>query len=298
MPNQKNYGNPIVTFSNERMFRLTEQHQNLFKKGDKFTIFGSDEGHNIELWFSNPNGSPAGHIRIPVTSEHLQIVSLADADGDVYEYVILNLESIIENVTVPGTDVKGLRVGRYSVSISLYKDEVGSSSSDPNEHGKLLLTDISPTRTEIRLRPKESTETLLNQIYEFVVPSVPRVYAKALLDEIFGKSSSDTLEPDDFIQVSLEVTNPLIVEFKRLTGNTDTLERIVNSGAGQSYLDTVEEILNRTYFRALTAMLSEKDRKDSKVQKLEFTTYISDALVETLSEMETNFEIDPRFIFV
>ena len=297
MPNQKNYGNPIVTFSNERMFRLTEKHQVLFKKGDKMTILGSEERHNIELWFNKPSGELAGHIRLPITSKHLQIVSLSDAGG-VYEYVILNLEKIVEEVIVPTKEEKGLTPGRYSIAISFYKDEVGSQSTDPNEYGKLLVTEISTSRTEIRLKPKEQNEKIIKEIYEFVVPSVPRVYAKALLDQIFAKSDSSTLDPEDFIQVVAAETNPIIIELNRLIGSNNTLERIVNSGATTSYIATVSEILNRTYTVALENMLSAEDRNDSRVQKDEFITYINDALQETLDDMEEKFELDPRFDFV
>ena len=282
MPNQLNYGNPIVSFEHQRMFRLTPDDQSELEIGEKINLFGSNDKQNIEMWFSNPDGSYAGDILLKVTDPDIGLVSVPDTDGQQYEYLIFNLEKIVERI--------GLKPGRYSVSVSVYQDEVSSADAD----SKLTLMEISPSRTEVRLRDIDGG--LSTELYEFVIPSVPRIYAKALLDQIFARSVGG-LEEGEYIDVGTDVTWSSVVLSQILSLYTPNVtERIIQAQATESYRLTLDEILRRTYYYALDSLAN--DYLDMNVQSDQFRKYIADALDKTLNEMEQREELDPRFDFV
>ena len=282
MPNQFNYGNPIVSFEHQRMFRLTPDDQSELEIGEKINLFGSNDKQNIEMWFSNPDGSYAGDILLKVTDPDIGLVSVPDTDGQQYEYLIFNLEKIVERI--------GLKPGRYSVSVSVYQDEVSSADAD----SKLTLMEISPSRTEVRLRDIDGG--LSTELYEFVIPSVPRIYAKALLDQIFARSVGG-LEEGEYIDVGTDVTWSSVVLSQILSLYTPNVtERIIQAQATESYRLTLDEILRRTYYYALDSLAN--DYLDMNVQSDQFRKYIADALDKTLNEMEQREELDPRFDFV
>jgi hypothetical protein len=90
-------------------------------------------------------------------------------------------------------DGKGLPPGRYSVSLNFFRDEVGqefvddtAGESERRKGARLYIAEVSPSRTELRLRAATPSPELLADIRNFVTPSVPMPDAQALIDQTFG----------------------------------------------------------------------------------------------------------------
>lgn len=273
MANQLNFGNPLTDYVGQRMIRLTEKDHNAVLLGEKTVLFGTNGKHNIELWFYYTDGEYAGSIRLDATDESIRLLTNLDVDGQAYEYVTLNLEDIISRVA--------LEPGRYSMSVYVLQDEVSSKNSD----NKLVIRQISQSRKEVVLTPETASPEILKEIYEFVVPSVPRIYAKALVDQTFGKSTGGLEAGEAMTPAS--ISNQL---------SQDILVRINRARAALSYQALINEVINRSYYRIVDAIAN--DYLNKNVQETELMKYINDEIKITLDEIEAKLELDPRLDLV
>lgn len=276
MPNELNFGSPIVSMNAERKTRITPEEDGLVTIGVKSILFGTHPKDNIELWFYYPDGSYYSNLRLSPEDIGISLSTIVDSNG---AQEVLNLD-----LDVISTQAN-LVPGRYSVAIYLLRDEVGSLNGE-----RLIITDISTSRTEVKIAPPVPSATLFKEVYEFVVPSVPRMYAKALLDEIFAKSLDFKADWTESLN-ALDITR--IVNTK-IGGTTD---RIVRSRAESSYMALLREIKNRTYTLALE-LLVERTKDDWNVQRAELRVIIVDAMRAVIAQMKDAKEIDPRFRLV
>ena len=273
MANQANYVEQITTLINNRPFRPSSEHHIRLNSGDKNVFFGTHPEDNIELWVYTARGRVAGYQILPITDPNINLYTIADGPR-AGEYISLRLDNIFQNMGLPS--------GRYSIVANIFRNEIGSMFGD-----RMVIDKISPTRTEVRLRPEDRTEKILEQIYEFTTPSVPRVKAQALLDQVFGKE----LESGGQARVNTVVIRN---ELDNMAQGTD--QRLVVSGAVDALSPILEKIKQKTYTKALE--LLREDIYNYQVQEEEFLEYIRKALSEVLSTMEELNEIDPRLELV
>lgn len=283
MPNQLNFGNPFVDFTAERMYRISVKDQRLLLEGEKTILFGTSDFNNVEIWFYFPNGGLAGSIRLPVTDSDIELMTTVDNTG-AYEYVSFNLESIAERTP--------LNPGRYVAIMYFFRDEVSSKTSD----NKLLIKEISPSRTEVRLSPETRTQEIADQIKEFVIPSVPRLFAKGLIDQMFNKSLD--AQEGEFISPEFNLNSgSLLTQLELENGippqGNSISERIERAEAVSSYENLMTELIDRTYFYSILSLSN--DYTNWSIQETEIKKYISDALLKALTELEENWLVDPRF---
>lgn len=272
MANQENFGSPIENLVGERPYRPSTVDQNLTIVREKTVLFGTNPSDNIELWFYFADGTFAATVRLSAEDSSIKLSTTIDNTG-AYEYINLDLEKI--------TKYAQLDSGRYTMSVYFLRDEVGT-----REGNRLLIKDISPSRTEVKLSPVTPDDDMSKDIYEFIVPSVPRLYAKGLIDQVFNKSLNESL--GEFISDD-EISNQL-----KNIGNS--IERIGNINAEASYLNIIEAIVNRTYQYSIEAL--EADSKNFNVQSVELQKYIIDALNKSIDEMIVSKEMDSRFLIV
>ena len=269
MANQANYAERIPSLASQRPFRpSTRDHLNS-TDGDRFVFFATHPRDNIEFWIYNTNGVIVGNVRMSVTDDRIAPYTIADGPR-AGEYLSIDLDKIIQELGIPS--------GRYSFVANIFRDEIGSLTGE-----KLVVETISPTRTELRLRPSIDSVGLGRDIYEFTTPSVPRVKAQALLDQIFGKE----VESDGQTRVNAEVVRATL---NGLIPGTELRLSISNATESLNFL--LERIKERTYNEALR--LLREDSTNYQVQEEEFVKYIELALDSVLSRMEDVGEIDPR----
>jgi hypothetical protein len=276
MPNQLNFGSPITSMISERMTRLTSEDQALISTGTKTILFGTVPFDNVEIWFYSPDGTFYSNVRLNPEDEALSLSTLVDSSGT-QEVLNLDLDILSSRAR--------LAPGRYGMAVYILRDEVGSLNGE-----RLIINDISPSRTEIKIFPPAPSATLFRQIYEFVVPSVPPQYAKAILDEIFAESldyKPDWTESLNALDVSRELNNI----------TPTTIDRIVRSKAETFYVELFKTIKDRTYSLALE-LLVERVKTDWNVQHTELRSIIVESLQAVLAQMKDAKEIDPRFRLV
>jgi len=277
MPNPLNFGSDIVSLTAERMFRPSPADEAIMMTGEKTNVFGTNMDDNVELWFYNPDGTYAGNLRLSPQDDSLSLSTVLDSTG-AYEILNLDMTKVISAARLPP--------GRYSMAVYFYRDEVGSLNGE-----RLLINAISNSRTEVRLTPAQPSSTLLSDVYEFVVPSVPKLYAKALLDEIFAKSLNFAPDWTESLN-ALEIGNALNTE-----GLPNTTTKIARAQAVDSYTALIDIVRDRTYTLALQN-LTDYVQLDSNIQYAELETIVKQSLRAVLNDMVSKKEIDPRFTLV
>lgn len=276
MANQLNFGSPITTMVAERVPRLTPTDQGLVSIGTKSILFGTSPFDNVEIWFYNPDGSFFNGTVLGPTDPAISISTIFDANGG-NEVLNIDFDKVALYVN--------LIPGRYSVAIYILRDEVGNI----RDKG-MIIDEISTSRTEVKISAPVPSEVLFKQVYEFVVPSVPPMYAKGLVDEVFAKSL-------DYNPDWSESLNGLDVSRQLNTHAANTTDRIVKSEAGTSYANLFNVVKDRTYTLAIE-LLVEQSKADRNIQYPELKNIILASLKSVLANMVDIKEIDSRFVLV
>jgi hypothetical protein len=271
MPNQLNYPDPLPDeLVNTRPLRLAQVDVNLFDAGVKEVLFGITPQDVVEVWMYYPDGALAGGITLDVTDTALKLSTIVDNTG-AYEFLNIDFGDIARRLEI--------EQGRYSAVINIFRNEIGSETTD-----KLYIETISSDRTELRLYPSTVSNTILNQIYEFIEPSVPKIIAQGLISQVFGKNID---------VVDAEKTDPIKVKNKLDLFIEDTTNRLVYSDSLNSYQQLVNTVIERAYQKTLDNM--SLDVQNRNIQAYDLEQYITSAIQSTVAQMKQNNEIDNRF---
>jgi len=273
MANQLNFPDPLPTSVPARPQRIAVEDLSLSVPKNKQVIFGADARENIEIWLYNPDGSFAGHLRLGVNDPALGHITVVDNSGT-NEIVGLEMTAICTKI--------GLEPGRYTMVANFFRDEVGSETGH-----KLYISDISDDRTELRLKPVFVNDEILRDLYEFTAPSVPKLFAQGLLDQLLRASS-------DFTNTDSLAYDVVATELNKLRERT--VSRLEYSGTYDIYKSTLDNILRRT--RTVVLELMDSDRSNRYIQQNDLDSYIYTALQTVITEASARGEIDPRFTFV
>jgi hypothetical protein len=176
--------------------------------------------------------------------------------------------------------------------MNIFRDEVGQEAGGIDR--KLFISDISPSRTEVRLRPAFSNEQIVDEINEFIEPSVPRFVAQAIVDQTFGISIQETAVPGvESINLNLfETELAELDEQANRTGELTTANRLQRSGLGRSFYTAFDASLSRIRDRVLDELA--RDVKDLQIQDQELQQFIRRGVSLALIEMVSSGEIDAR----
>lgn len=252
----------------QRPSRLNNSDTDLFQTGVKQILFGANSRDVVEMWFYNPNGSLATHLTLPASSDMLGLNTVIDNTG-AYEFVNLDMTSIVNTI--------GLEQGRYQMVANFFRTEVGAEIGN-----KLYIQDISPDRMELQLHPVQVDKDIVTEIYEFVVPSVPRTTAQGLIDLIFSKTADQSRVVNaDAISSELDLIIP------------NTSGRINNSNTYGSYTTMVDEIIKEAYQQTLDNMAA--DSNNLNIQEADLESYIRTAVQDIVRKYKDVYKIDPRF---
>lgn len=183
MPNQRNYVQQIP--SNPRAFnvsRIAESENDVdILQGRKPGEFGFDTEDNIELHFYDTSNTLVGSVSVPISTGIISFRTLLLPDGTKQNKILVEMTRVQREL--------GLLIppGIYSVTLNLFSDEIGAYTDR-----KLIIEEVSPSRTELRLGfNKSMTDTEFNELFEFVEPLVPRVVAAEILSEITGVNKQE-----------------------------------------------------------------------------------------------------------
>lgn len=295
MPNQVNYPDPIpVPYIEYRPERLSEEERALVQTNVNQIVFGTSRRDYAELWVYDSNGGIAGHVNLNVTDPAISLSTIVSNTG-AYELLNIDMTQAVQTMLVES--------GRYGFTANFFRDEVGSEYLDDNgstiNGRRLYVSDISDDRTELLLVPKgitERTDPLLDEIYNWVLPSVPPLYAQGLLDQTFGKS----LPTDDGAEVPLseQLTSDKIMVALNDTANVtpSVQERVSNADAQTAYNEMMAKMIPLIGSASIEFMNSALMNKvDPNIQESELYNFIHSATAKVISDFNNNGWIDPRF---
>lgn len=273
MPNQLNFSTPISNQVPSRPQRLNVADSEKIVSGQKQVVFGTTNKDLVELWVYNPDDTFAGHINIFASDSALTLTTVLDTSGS-FEMLNMDLVEVFNRLSLPA--------GRYSIVSNFFRDEVGSEDGY-----KLFVSEVSDDRTLVKLQLAEVNETTLKELYEFVVPSVPRVFAQAIIDQIFDKAIN--------VPADKKISTMMILAKITLL-YPDTLSRLSVSNSLTEFNGLVTQIIEGTYIKALDALID--DIGNYYIQRDELLKYVTDALTETIDELTRAEIIDPRFSII
>jgi len=270
MPNQLNYAQPIESTEFQRPNRVTTLDENLLHPVKQQILFGTNDRDVVEIWMYNPDGTFASHLNLGYSDSALSIATIITQNGPT-EVVNIDLKDVGNRMQI--------QPGRYSMVGNFFRDEIGSEKGY-----KLYISEISPDRTELRLTTIDKTAEAINDIFSFTSPSVPKLYAKGLLDQAFGKAI--------LADKTQQISGDTIVSFLdiRIPG---TVNRINAANLQMVYLAMIDKVLTQTYLDALNNMAL--DVMNREVQYIELEQYVEKAVNGVIYRLTQSGEIDPRF---
>lgn len=275
MPNQLNFPDRLpVKIVNERPSRLAKTDTKLFEINKKQTVFGITEKDVVELWIYYPDGRIAGHVLLSPTDESLNLITGIDNTG-AYEFLNIEMGEIVRRMQ--------LEQGRYGLVANIFRNEIGSAQGE-----KLFIQTISEDRTELRLTVNRPSNELLHDIYEFIVPSVPKLIAQGLISQTFNETV-DFVNPSDKLD-----SEKVIKDLDLITSNTSS--RINYSDSRGSYDSIMKIVFERVHNLTLDYM--DADKNNFNIQEIDLEKYISQATQEVIRQMVDRGEIDNRFEIV
>lgn len=158
----------IQNFKNivdSKAYRVDSKDREIFETGDLQSFFGLSDSDSIEfiIYDANDNQLPQsnyGLVRyVPLTTQNIRDYFLI-ADGTVFqrfnfpnEYFI-DVERLLKEA--------GYNNGIFKTQITLISNRIGSNS----KYDKLWISEISPSRTEIRLLPLKRKETENTDLFQ------------------------------------------------------------------------------------------------------------------------------------
>jgi len=146
-------------------YRIQTRDREIFERGDLQTFFGFSETDAIEviIYDVNDNQLPQsnyGLVRyIPLTTENIRDYFLI-ADGTIFQMYRFPNEYFIDAERI--IKEAGYNNGIFKTQITLVNHRVGSNK----KYDKLWISEISPSRTEVRLLPLKRKETEGTDLFE------------------------------------------------------------------------------------------------------------------------------------
>jgi len=211
MPNQNNFVQLIP--NNPKAFpvsRIAESEADPdILEGRLPGLFGFGADDNVEMHFYDTANNLVGSVIIPVNTGIISGKTIVLPDGTTDEKILIDMSRVQQEL--------GLLVapGTYNISMNFFSNEIGSYT-DP----KMIIEEVSPSRTELRLGFANNVNTNLEQgeLYEFVQPSVPRVIAAGLVADTLGVN-----EQGAGIEINPEIAQLISTSRTAIQGFIDTV---------------------------------------------------------------------------
>ena len=233
-----------------KAYFVNSKDRKIFEEGDYASFFGFGDGDLIEFVVYDVNDT-----------------QLEQASGGLVRYIQLNNQNIKDYILLPdGTNFQALNFpkeyfvdierllneagfdnGIFKTQITLINRRIGGFERD----NKMWISEISPSRTEIRLFPLKKPT---NQDYQ--------------LDERFKIFVSDEEFRDDTIQSALaflERINPAVID----TFLTNKYSEVwMDRLQGEYRITNIDEFCNRVYIKFLESAIFEFTNRYSDINSL------------------------------
>lgn len=309
MPNQKNFPDEIKEAPNFRPRRVSQEDRVLIqdhlggRRVEKEVVFGQTNRDVIEIFVFDELNNIVGHVNLRPDDKALRLIAFTpnqqvgvgqDQTPDVLQIDLVNVLLGLGPKNEKG-EPEGLPPGRYSIAVNIFRNEVGQEAGGVDN--RLYISEISPSRRELRLRPAFSGDKLVAEINEFIEPSVPRFVAQAIIDQAFG-ISLDILLDEAGISVESIGFNKFEEEIASLDsgnfreGEFTTANRLRRSGLGSGFFAAFSLVIPQIRNKILDALAI--DVKDLQIQDVELQKFIRDGIGRALIELINSGAMDPR----
>lgn len=235
---------------NNKAYFINSKDRKIFEEGDYASFFGFGDGDMIEFVVYDINDN-----------------QLEQANNGLVRYIPLNNQNIRDYILLPdGTKFQALNFpkeyfvdverllseagydnGIFKTQINLINKRVGGFERD----NKLWISEISPSRTEVRLYPLKKPT---NQSYQ--------------LEERFKLFVSDSEFRDDTIQSALsflEKINPSVIDTFLTTKYSDAWTQKMQS---DYKMPNIDEFCNKVYGKFLESAIFEFTNRYSDINSL------------------------------
>lgn len=308
MPNQSNFPDKLTNIQDQRPSRIAQKDLQLIQKtnadgvlNEKEIVFGQTLKDVAELYVYDELSNVVAHVNIRPNDPAIRLLTFTPQQADIG----VGEDSTPDNVQIDLVSVLNrldLAAGRYSVSINFFRDEVGqefvddtAAPADRQRGSRLYIADISPSRTELRLGAVKTTDATLNEIREFVDPSVPRFIAQGLVDQTFGTALD--VQQGEYITVS-DVESQADVHDAQAgtTGSLSINSRVDRAKLTAAFISFVQASLPHIRDRVLDSLAARIG--DLEIQSNEVQQLVADGTRTALLEMVRAGQLDARFQLV
>lgn len=311
MANQDNFPDKLIEVPNFRPRRVSKKDRTLVQDQDsqgqpleKEVVFGQTLSDVIELYITDDLGNIIAHTNLRPNDPAVRLIAFTpdqqvgvgqDETPDVLQIDLVQVLKRLGPIDIVTGEPEGLPPGRYAIAVNIFRDEIGQEAGGIDR--KLFISDISPKRTELRLRPAFSNDKMVNEINEFIEPSVPRFVAQAIIDQAFGISldfltdeAGISVESINFKRFEEEIAR--LDEANNRTEELTTANRLRRAGLGAEFYAVYDTSIPLSRDRILDALA--KQFSDLQVQDYELQKFIRDGVGRALIELVNNGAVDPR----
>lgn len=258
-------------------YRISTKDRKIFERGDLQSFFGLSKSDVIEfvVYDINDNQLPQkdGNLvrYIPLTTQNISDYFLI-ADGTLFQSLNLPSEYFVDIERL--LREAGYDNGIFKTQITLLNKRVGSNTIGE----QLWISEISPSRTEVRLLPLKTDENQNTELYErynmvvngneFREDTLP--FVRLFIDQITPQSITSFIKSkyseNWYSKLKSEFN---ISNFDELT--TNIYNKFVEA-VGYEYTNRVSSVKNLNYGKPLTTSekigLSKKEIKDTCIRIL------------------------------
>lgn len=290
MPNQYNFRSDVTTRTEKtyyasRIIRLNTEPF-VFESGP--ASFGFDPEDNIEIHlYSIPDNALIYSMTIGVDEVN------DDGEPLLKSHIVrYNDETFRTHIRINFTDVFATRntviiPGDYRATFNFFSDEIGSYNNK-----NLLITQISPSRTEIEVRYSDiiNTDAAIvrrRELKEFIEPSLTKPFAVGFVDKTFksGVELNDATEGVKYENVIANIgVNMEDAEAEVLQTYNSTIARIDRIGRLPHFQNKIDEFVKDVLYPAVRSQLLATG--DERIQSDEMEIIIQDIVYEKISILE------------
>ena len=287
-------------------YRISSKDRKIFERGDLQSFFGLSESDVIEfiVYDANDNLLPqtdgTGVRYIPLTTQNISDYFLI-AEGTLFQSLSFPSEYFIDVERL--LRESGYNNGIFKTQITLLNKRVGSNVAGE----QLWISEISPSRTEVRLLPLNTDENSKTELYEryntmvngsdFKEDTLP--YISLFLDKITPQSISDFIKSKYSENWYNKLRNEFnIANFDQFT--TTVYNKFVEA-VGYEYTNRVSKVGDLNYGKQLPPneriSLSKDEIKNTCIrilaQCIDFYLYQRNTINQTTSDRALDESKDP-----
>lgn len=308
MANEQNFPDGIQDSPNLRPRRISDTDRVLVQEklpdesfAEKEVVFGQTQRDLVEINVYDELNNLVGRQTLLARDEALRLLAFTsnaqvgvgqDQTPDVLQIDFKDVLKRMGSIDPETGDPIGLPPGRYTVSVNVFRNEIGEEFGGTDR--RMFIKEIAPSRKEIRLLPVFGEQRIANEISEFIDPSVPKFVGQAIIDQTFGFSLDVDRTTESVTFQALEVEISRLDSEAGREGDLRTASRLNRSELQAQFYNAFLSVIPQMRDRILDFMVE----GDLQIQDVEMRQFIRQGVGVALIDAVVNGEVDPRLLFL